>query len=134
MIRVVIDTNVVISSLITETGAEAAILDLVAEGALTWCVSEAILAEYEETVNRPKFRQINPKRTAAMLSLARSGEFTVVELTLNHSSDEPDNRFYECAQAARADYLVTGNLKHFKKPLPGTKIVNARQLLDALRK
>jgi len=45
---------------------------------------------------------------------------------------EPDNRFYECADAAQAAFLVTGNLKHFKKDYQATRIVNARRLLDLL--
>jgi hypothetical protein len=43
-----------------------------------------------------------------------------------------DNRIYECAEAAGADYIVTENAKHFKKPHKQTQIVNARQLLKLL--
>ncbi len=38
---------------------------------------------------------------------------------------EPDNRFLECAQASRADYLITGNKKHFPSQWQFTRIVNA---------
>lgn len=48
------------------------------------------------------------------------------------SPDEPDNRFLECAEAADADYLVTGNKKHFPNQWKRTRIVNARELLDTL--
>ena len=51
---------------------------------------------------------------------------------LKISSHDDDNRIYECALAAKADYIVTENTKHFKKPYKTTKIVNARQLLDLL--
>jgi predicted nucleic acid-binding protein len=41
------------------------------------------------------------------------------------ASDEPDNRFLECAQKARAEYLVTGNKRHFpRSAFEGTAIVN----------
>ena len=49
------------------------------------------------------------------------------------SGHEEDNRIYECAVAANADYIVTENTKHFKKPYKTTKIVNARQLLEVLK-
>ena len=134
MTRVVIDTSVLISALHTEHGAEAAVLDSVITGKLIWCVSEAIMAEYESTLNRPKFHYFARAKIAAALAMARSGVMAVATERLTHSPDEPDNRFYECAQAGAADYLVTGNRRHFKKDLPPTKIVNARQLLQLLKK
>ena len=51
---------------------------------------------------------------------------------LKISGHEEDNRIYECAVAAKADYIVTENTRHFKKPYKLTKIVNARQLLKLL--
>jgi putative PIN family toxin of toxin-antitoxin system len=132
MTKVVIDTSVLVSALLTEHGAEAAVLDGVLDGKIIWCVSDAILAEYEATLYRPKFRGIERRKIVAALRLAASGRMTVVTARLIHSPHEPDNRFYECAQASLADYLVTGNRKHFNKDLPPTKIVNARELLRLL--
>ena len=130
--RIVLDTNVLVSALLTDHGAEATVLDLVIERRLIWCVSEDVLAEYAEVLRRPKFRHVEPARIHLALALAGSGQVTQVSERIRHSPDESDNRFYECANAARADYLVTGNRKHFPKDLPPTKIVNARQLLAAL--
>ena len=53
-------------------------------------------------------------------------------ITHRISTHEPDNRFLECAEAAAADFLVTGNTRHFPKSWKTTKIVNARQFLDVL--
>jgi predicted nucleic acid-binding protein len=50
--------------------------------------------------------------------------------TLTVSRDEPDNRFLECAEAAKADFLITGNLRHFPKEWKGTRVVTARQFAD----
>lgn len=52
--------------------------------------------------------------------------------TLKISDHEEDNRFYECANTAGADYIVTSNTRHFKKSYKTTQIVNARQLLELL--
>lgn len=51
---------------------------------------------------------------------------------LKISAHEEDNRIYECAVAAKADYIVTENTRHFTKPYKTTEIVTARQLLEIL--
>jgi predicted nucleic acid-binding protein len=63
-----------------------------------------------------------------------AGEATLVRPAkrLAVSPDESDNRFYECAAAAEADYIVTGNARHFNKPYRTTKIVTVRHLLTLL--
>ena len=52
MIRVVVDTNVLVSALLTEHGAAAAVLDFLNAGKLYWCISDAILADYLITGNK----------------------------------------------------------------------------------
>lgn len=49
---------------------------------------------------------------------------------LTISKHEPDNRFYECAAAAQADFIVTGNTQHFPKAHGKTRIITTRQLLE----
>ncbi|SRR5258708_5205877 len=134
MTKVVIDTSVLVSALHTEHGANAAVLNLIIQGKLLWCVSAAVLAEYQEILSRRKFNYIDLRKITAALLLAKSGQMTVVTQRLTHSPDESDNRFYECAQAAQADYIVTGNRRHFPTDLPPTKIVNARELVEELGK
>ena len=67
MTRVVIDTNVLISALLTEAGAEAKVLLAVQSRQLEWCVSEPILAEYYEVIKRPKFSLVRPERVAGVI-------------------------------------------------------------------
>jgi predicted nucleic acid-binding protein len=43
--------------------------------------------------------------------------------------DEPDNRFLECAEAAGAEFLVTGNKRHFPQRWKTTRVANAREVL-----
>ena len=50
MIRVVIDTNVLVSGILTPRGHEAAVLDLIGDGVLTWSLSEPILQEYRRVL------------------------------------------------------------------------------------
>ena len=52
---------------------------------------------------------------------------------LTAATDEPDNRFLECALAARAEYLVTGNLRHFPTPaFEGIRIVPPAAFAEAV--
>lgn len=133
MIRAVIDTNVVVSANLKDEGLPAAILDLAANKKILMCVSEPVLAEYKEVLNRPHLK-LSPRRIAGTLAVIRKTSILVKpSRTLDViKADEPDNRLLECAEAAAADYLVTGNTKHFPKTFKGTLIVTPKQFMDLL--
>jgi putative PIN family toxin of toxin-antitoxin system len=57
MIRVVIDTNIVVSALLQPAGLPAAVLMLALSGKVELCVSDAIFAEYDEVIRRPHFKR-----------------------------------------------------------------------------
>lgn len=129
---IVVDTNVFVSAVIKNFGAEAGILDLVAAGRLRLWVSEPILAEYKNVLQRPRLR-LDARGVERLLQLGVEKGFLVICTTRAAGSPhEPDNRFLECAEAARADFLVTGNKKHFPENWKGTRVVNARELLNLL--
>lgn len=126
--RVVVDTNILVSATIKFHGAEAAILDLIADHRLEVSVSKPILEEYQDVLFRP-YLHLDPRRVAFTLRLVLSeGKLTEPAARLSVSRDESDNRFLECAEAADADYLVTGNKRHFPARWKRTEVVNAREL------
>lgn len=131
--RIVIDTNVLVSAALQSRGLPARLLELVAAGAAELCISEEVLEEYREVLGRAKFTGLDPRHVARLLT-AIAGEALLVRPAsrLAESPDESDNRFYECAAAAKADYIVTGNARHFKTPYGTAKIVTVRQLLTLL--
>ena len=132
MIRVVLDTNIVVSALLQPLGPPAQVVVLALNGSMQLCVSGNVYAEYEEVVRRGKFQRA-VDTVAAMLGAIRDRAFWVkVTETVQACSDADDNIFLECAQASQADYLVTGNLKHFPTSRAGTRVVTARWLLDIL--
>jgi putative PIN family toxin of toxin-antitoxin system len=133
MTRVVIDTNVPVSALLKQHGAEAAVLFAVADQKLTWCVSPDILREYESVLRRPKFAHVPEPYVRALLDLAAEAEMVRPEFKVAEAPDEPDNRFLECAEAAGADYLVTGNTRHFPQHWKTTRVLNARQVITIFR-
>lgn len=51
-------------------------------------------------------------------------------VTLTVAGDDADNRFLECAEAAQAAYLVTGNVRHFPAAWGRTRIITARHLIE----
>ena len=130
MVRVVLDTNVVVSAHLKADGFERYALDLALAGKLQLAASEAILAEYASVLARPRFA-ITRKRLARSMDLIRKSAHIVRpsrRLTVAH--DPSDNRFLECAEAARADYLVTGNKRHFPNSWRQAAVVNARELIE----
>ena len=113
MIGAAFDTNVVVSAFLNEKGLEAVVLDLALAGEVQMFASEAIFAEYEATLSRPKFR-INPEEVRELIAALRRVAILVEPTeTLAASPHEPDNRFLECVEAAQADFLITGNKRHF---------------------
>ena len=95
-------------------------------------VSEEIRAEYAEVLSRPELG-IPVSERRALIDLIRSRCQTVAAARkLNVCVDPDDDIFVECADVARADYLITGNTKHFPRYWQSTKIISARDLLDIL--
>jgi len=132
MIRVVLDTNILFSAAFKRVGVPAQVLDLVAPGILTPCVSDAVMAEYLDVLARPV---LLPHAEAAREILALMNRFAVHVFPTERlalCSDPDDDRFLECAVAARAAFLITGNLRHFPKHYDPVAIVTPRQLLQRL--
>ncbi len=132
MNRVVIDTNVVVSGVLVDEGLPASILDLAANKKILMIVSENILAEYEEVLRRPHFKIALARIKQVLSTIRKTSSVVRPTLTLAISRDESDNRFYECAEAGKADYLITGNTKHFPLSHKGTKIVTPREFIELI--
>ena len=129
MIRVVLDTNVLVSANLSDEGLEALVVSLALNQKIQLHVSEPILQEYERVLRYPRLK-FKAKEVARFLARLRRGSVVVRPTrTVSASPDQADNRFLECAEAARADFLVTGNKKHFPKRWKTTEVVNARELL-----
>jgi putative PIN family toxin of toxin-antitoxin system len=134
-LKVVLDTNVVVSGLISPSGPPGEILRLLETGLIVPCLSESILGEYREVLARPAF-QFPGFRIAVLLQrLEAVGEFFIAEPIRADFPDPRDAPFLEVALAAQADFLVTGNLRHFPFRLrQGVAIVSPREFIDALRR
>jgi uncharacterized protein len=128
--RVVLDTNILISACWKPGGNEANVVALAQSGKLIPCVSPAIEAEYRDVATRKKFAKHLPCLEQAMAQLLAAAEsFEPIE-TCTACSDPDDNLLLDCALAAGARYVVTGNLRHFPPEWQGIQVINARTLLD----
>ena len=130
MIQVVIDTNIVVSANLVDAGPSAAIFRLALSQKIQMCVSPAVLAEYEEVLRRPRLKFTAAKIDNTLARIRSTGRMVYPTKTLKISDDDSDNRFYECAEAAGADYLITGNIKDFSTDYKTTKIITPRDFLD----
>jgi putative PIN family toxin of toxin-antitoxin system len=132
MIRVVIDTNVVISATLRSGGLPEAVFNLAVDRRVQLYVSEAILAEYEDVLRRPRL-DIHPDKVT--LALTRIGEAAISVAPTERvtaCSDPDDNIFLECAEVAQANYVVTGNTADFPAQWAKTQIVTPRQFLEII--
>jgi uncharacterized protein len=130
MIRVVIDTNIIVSALLQPLGPPAQVFSLVRGMSIQLCVSGEVYAEYEEVIRRPRFRRDEAVINAVLGAIRERGFWVKPTQVVRECADPDDDIFLECAQAARAAYLVTGNLRHFPATWLDIRIVTARQLLE----
>jgi putative PIN family toxin of toxin-antitoxin system len=94
-------------------------------------VSAGLYTENEEAINRPRFQRSQDTIADALLAIRQKGFWVRPTETVRACTDPDDDIFLECAGAAQANYLVTGNLKHFPTSWAGTRVVTARWLLDS---
>lgn len=116
--RIVLDTNVVVSGLLSPGGPPGRIVDMVTSRALSVVYDDRILAEYRNGLARPRLR-IEPVEAAAVLDvIEREGVLVPAPPLAVILPDPTDLPFLEVAAAGMADALVTGNERHFV-PLEG---------------
>ena len=135
LLRVVIDTNHIMSAILSARGASAKLIDWMTreEDYFQLLISQPIWDEYRAVADWliPDARQLEKERILRVL--LTQAEWIESEIRLHACTDSSDNRFLECAVAGGADYLVTKNIRHFPpKVYAGVKIVRIRAFLQVL--
>lgn len=121
MIYAVIDTNVLVSALITHNAesATAKVVRLLLEQDFVPLYDADIIAEYEDVLHRSKFPILKETADALISFIIENGVESSRVNFAESIPDEDDRVFYEVALSKEDAYLVTGNKKHF----PQTPIV-----------
>lgn len=130
MIRAVLDTNVLVSAMISSAGNEALLVMAINQGLVVPCYSEEILEEYSGVLCRKRFGFAADSVRALLDLFRRQGDLIDAPPLTGVSPDPGDDKFIACAAAGKVDFLVTGNKRHFPgSQLMGARIVNAGELL-----
>jgi putative PIN family toxin of toxin-antitoxin system len=131
-LRLVIDTNVVVSAALKPEGLQRTVILLAMTKPARWYLSDPILSEYAMVLARPELK-IRRSLRQQLLQLIKNHAHIVAPSHLAQvTSDAADNMFIECADAARADYLLTGNQRHFPKFWKNTKIITSSEFLSVV--
>lgn len=134
MQKIVLDTNVVVASLISNGIPFKIINELAFENKVTICLSSPIFEEYVEVLSRPKFSVFKDFKIRAETFITKIQEVAVKfspDIKLNVISDEADNRFLELSVYAKADSLITGNINDFTEDkYENVDIVTPREFWD----
>ena len=115
MIYAVIDTNVLVSALITHNSlsATAKVVRILLEGGFVPLYESNIIEEYQEVLHRSKFKLLPDVADAIISYIKEHGIETSRTAFQELMPDEDDRVFYEVSLSVDDSFLVTGNLKHY---------------------
>jgi putative PIN family toxin of toxin-antitoxin system len=131
-LRLVVDTNIVVSAALKPDGLQRTVLLLAMTKPARLYVSDAILSEYREVLWRPELRIRKALRQQLLQLISNHSQLLIPPRPLRVTKDPDDDKFLECADAARADYLVTGNQRHFPKFWKKTKVITSREFINVV--
>ena len=129
-LRLVIDTNVIVSAALKPEGLQRTTFLLAITRPARLYVSQPVLDEYIDVLFRPELKIRKGLRLQLLQFIRNRSSLVVPSRRLEVAGDPDDNRFLECADAARADYLVTGNLRHFPRFWKKTKMITPRDFIS----
>jgi len=112
MIKVILDTNILVSALWSPAGNASNIINLILSYDLIPCFNQDIIYEYKEVLARPKLSFPAGQVNQLLHEITDRGVLVNVPSSTIVLPDETDRKFYDIALNCKA-YLITGNLKHF---------------------
>lgn len=130
MIRIVLDTNVLVSGLLRDQGKPARILSLILKKEIQPILDGRILNEYKEVLWRPHLEISENLVKVWLATLNTIGELVLSEPLSHILPDIDDVPFLEVALSGKADALVTGNKKDFGKPPAHLPILTPNEFLE----
>lgn len=129
-LRLVIDTNVIVSAALKPESLQRTTFLLAVTKPARLYVSQPIMEEYADVLSRPELRIRKGIRLQLLQLIKNHSHLASPSRRLEVASDPDDNMFLECADVAGADYLITGNQKHFPVFWKKTKIITSREFIS----
>jgi len=133
--KIVLDTNVLVSGLLTPFGTSGEIVRMVSAGKLILQYDSRILLEYQEVLYRSKF-QFDKDQIDSLIDYIKKNGQAVPTSPLKKLPPDPDDApFLEVAIGGEAEYLVTGNKVHYpRKSREAIKILSPTEFINLYRK
>lgn len=131
MVYAVIDTNILVSALITHNpnASTVKVLESLFLQRFIPLYNEDIIVEYEDVLHRRKFKLTEDQIRLVIDFVKQNGIDSERFSYDGNMPDEDDRVFYEVALSEEDSFLVTGNLKHFPKT---PKVITAAQMMEIL--
>ena len=114
MLKVVVDTNILVSALWTPEGNASSVVRLILTDKIIPCFDERIIHEYRTVLSRPKLSFSGNQVDSLLEEITVRGIMVFPLPGKVKMPDETDRKFYDTAKYCEA-YLFTGNLKHYPK-------------------
>lgn len=130
--RAVIDTNILVSALLTPNGVSAQLIAAIRSQILTPVVSQSILAEYAEVLNRPKFGFANDRIVFLLEDVRGLALFMSPRPIPRQDLPDPDDAPFIATALTAGCAIITGNSKHFP-PEIGVEIISPAEALTRLQ-
>jgi putative PIN family toxin of toxin-antitoxin system len=137
MQKVILDTNVLISSIIQKNYPFLIVRELFFESKFFLCLSDSVMQEYWDVLFRKKFNKYPDFYSVALDLLKEIGNRAIIfspTISINLLDDKDDNKFLELADESNADFLITGNANDFTiSKYKETLIVNPKNYWENYR-
>ena len=133
--KIVLDTNVLVSGLLTPFGPSGETVRMVFSGELVLQIDARILSEYKDVLNRRKFK-FNKDHIGILIDFIKQyGQFISSSPLKSRLPDTDDEPFLEVAIAGKVSALVTGNIAHYPALLrEGIDIYSPSEFIEFYRK
>jgi len=132
-LKIVLDTNVLVSGILSPNGPPAAVLRALLTERVSLCFDERMVSEYRDVLTRSKF-SFDREAVEELISFLEAAGTPTLAAPLPVTLPDPwDQMFIEVAVASQADFLVTANLKHFpEEAQAGVSVVSPRTFLEVM--
>lgn len=134
MQKLILDTNILVSALISNSVPTKIFYELVLTQKVKTCLSNEVFAEYVEVMNREKFVKYANFKTKSDIVLSKLREISKnykTDRKIEILTDTSDNKFLELSAVSSADFLITGNTLDFPMTeFEYTRILTPREYWD----